>query len=129
MAQVISSEEFNNLVEHIEGIAVESNVGAQPVNEEILQGAKNRIKNLKKYQMKMKNMKYSYAYILLYIHNCIFLFLLFSNFKVSTYFFTFYYSSLILFQIFLDLQLTYLFLKQHNLKDFQLFVLAFQFPA
>lgn len=33
----------------IEGIAVESNVGAQPVNEEILQGAKNRIKNLKKY--------------------------------------------------------------------------------
>ena len=27
----------------------------------------------------MKNMKYSYAYILLYIHNCIFLFLLFSN--------------------------------------------------
>ena len=50
MAQVISSEEFNNLVEHIEGIAVESNVGAQPVNEEILQGAKNRIKNLKKYE-------------------------------------------------------------------------------
>ena len=33
----------------IEGISVESNVGAQPVNEEILQGAKNRIKNLKKY--------------------------------------------------------------------------------
>lgn len=38
---------FNNI--EIEGIAVESNVGAQPVNEEILQGAKNRIKNLKKY--------------------------------------------------------------------------------
>ena len=38
---------FDNI--EIEGIAVESNVGAQPVNEEILQGAKNRIKNLKKY--------------------------------------------------------------------------------
>ena len=38
---------FDNI--DIEGIAVESNVGAQPVNEEILQGAKNRLKNLKKY--------------------------------------------------------------------------------
>lgn len=38
---------FDNI--DIEGIALESNVGAQPVNEEILQGAKNRIKNLKKY--------------------------------------------------------------------------------
>lgn len=38
---------FDNI--EIEGIAVESNVGTQPVNEEILQGAKNRIKNLKKY--------------------------------------------------------------------------------
>ena len=38
---------FDNI--DIEGIAVESNVGAQPVNEEILQGDKNRIKNLKKY--------------------------------------------------------------------------------
>ena len=38
---------FDNI--DIEGIAVESNVGAQPVNEEILQGPKNRIKNLKKY--------------------------------------------------------------------------------
>ena len=38
---------FDNI--EIEGIAVESNVGAQPLNEEILQGAKNRIKNLKKY--------------------------------------------------------------------------------
>lgn len=38
---------FDNI--EIEGIAVESNVGAQPVNEEILQGAKNRIKKLKKY--------------------------------------------------------------------------------
>ena len=33
----------------IEGISVDSNVGDQPVNEEILQGAKNRVKNLKKY--------------------------------------------------------------------------------
>ena len=41
-------EKYFDSVE-IEGISVESNVGAQPVNEEILQGAKNRIKNLKKY--------------------------------------------------------------------------------
>ena len=33
----------------IEGISVESEVGNQPFNEEIWQGAKNRIKNLKKY--------------------------------------------------------------------------------
>ena len=33
----------------IEGIPVSSNVGDQPINEEILQGAKNRVKNLKKY--------------------------------------------------------------------------------
>lgn len=33
----------------IEGISVDSEVGDQPVNEEIFQGAKNRIKNLKKY--------------------------------------------------------------------------------
>lgn len=38
---------FDNI--EIEGISVESEVGNQPVNEEILQGAKNRIKNLKKY--------------------------------------------------------------------------------
>ena len=41
-------EKYFDSVE-IEGISVESNVGALPVNEEILQGAKNRIKNLKKY--------------------------------------------------------------------------------
>ena len=35
----------------IEGISVESEVGAQPVNEEILQGAKNRVKNIKKYAL------------------------------------------------------------------------------
>ncbi len=33
----------------IEGIPVSSEVGDQPVNEEILQGAKNRVKNLKEY--------------------------------------------------------------------------------
>ena len=38
---------FENI--EIEGVAVESEVGAQPVNEEIFKGAKNRIKNLKKY--------------------------------------------------------------------------------
>ena len=38
---------FNDI--EIEGILVESNVGEQPVNEEIYTGAKNRVKNLKKY--------------------------------------------------------------------------------
>lgn len=33
----------------IEGISVDSEVSAQPVNEEIFQGAKNRVKNLRKY--------------------------------------------------------------------------------
>ena len=33
----------------IEGISVESEVSNQPVNEEIFKGAKNRVKNLKKY--------------------------------------------------------------------------------
>ena len=33
----------------IEGIPVNSDVGDQPVNEEILKGAKNRVRNLKKY--------------------------------------------------------------------------------
>ena len=41
-------EKYFDKVE-IEGISVDSNVGDQPVNEEILQGAKNRVKNLKKY--------------------------------------------------------------------------------
>lgn len=38
---------FQNV--EIEGIPVESEVANQPVNEEIFQGAKNRVKNLKKY--------------------------------------------------------------------------------
>ena len=38
---------FDNI--EIEGIPVSSNVGDQPINEEIFQGAKNRVKNLKEY--------------------------------------------------------------------------------
>ena len=38
---------FDNV--EIEGIAVDSEVGNQPLNEEISLGAKNRVKNLKKY--------------------------------------------------------------------------------
>lgn len=38
---------FNNV--EIEGIPVSSDVGDQPINEEILRGAKNRVKNLKEY--------------------------------------------------------------------------------
>lgn len=38
---------FNDI--NIEGISVSSDVGNQPINEEILQGAKNRVKNLKEY--------------------------------------------------------------------------------
>ncbi len=38
---------FNDI--QIEGISVSSDVGDQPINEEILQGAKNRVKNIKEY--------------------------------------------------------------------------------
>lgn len=38
---------FKNM--EINGIAVDSEVGDQPFNKEILQGAKNRVKNLKRY--------------------------------------------------------------------------------
>lgn len=38
---------FNNI--QIGGISVSSDVGNQPVNQEILLGAKNRVKNLKEY--------------------------------------------------------------------------------
>lgn len=41
-------EEYFNNVE-IEGIPVDSEVGNQPIDTQILQGAKNRVKNLKKY--------------------------------------------------------------------------------
>lgn len=40
---------FDNI--EIEGILVESNVNNQPVNEEIFQGAKKRVKNLKEYAL------------------------------------------------------------------------------
>ncbi len=38
---------FDNV--QIEGISASSNVGNQPINQEILLGAKNRVKNLKEY--------------------------------------------------------------------------------
>lgn len=41
---------FENV--EIEGISVDSNVSEQPINEEICQGAKNRIQNLKQYASK-----------------------------------------------------------------------------
>lgn len=41
---------FNNV--QIEGISVSSDVGDQPINKEIFQGAKNRVKNLKEYSIK-----------------------------------------------------------------------------
>lgn len=48
---------FENV--EIEGISVESEVGDQPINEEIFQGARNRVKNLKKYA-KENNVKADY---------------------------------------------------------------------
>lgn len=41
---------FNNV--EIEGIPVNSDVGEQPINEKIFLGAKNRVKNLKRYAEK-----------------------------------------------------------------------------
>ena len=46
-AQKAFSRFFENV--EVEGIAVESEVPGQPINDEALQGAKNRVKNLKKY--------------------------------------------------------------------------------
>lgn len=46
-AKLAFEEYFDNV--EIEGISVSSEVGDQPINEEIFLGAKNRIKNLKKY--------------------------------------------------------------------------------
>ena len=43
---------FKNV--EIEGISVNSNVGNQPLNEEILKGAKNRVKNVKEYAKENK---------------------------------------------------------------------------
>ena len=55
---------FDNV--EIEGISVNSDVGDQPVNEEILQGAKNRVKNLKKYA-KENNIIMKYEQLKIYI--------------------------------------------------------------
>lgn len=41
------------------GVSVESEVGNQPVNEETVEGAKNRVKNVKKYAME-NNIKADY---------------------------------------------------------------------
>lgn len=48
---------FHNV--EIQGISVNSEVGAQPVNQEIFQGAKNRVKNVKKYAQE-NNIKADY---------------------------------------------------------------------
>lgn len=46
-----TKEAFEKYFENveIEGVPVSSDVGDQPINEEIFKGAKNRVKNLKKY--------------------------------------------------------------------------------
>ena len=46
-AKIAFEKYFENV--QIEGIAIESDVSNQPINDEILKGAKNRIKNLKEY--------------------------------------------------------------------------------
>lgn len=46
-AKLAFEKYFDNI--EIEGIPVESEVGAQPVNQEILEGARNRVRNLKAY--------------------------------------------------------------------------------
>lgn len=51
-AQKAFERYFDNV--EIEGIAVDSEVSDQPVNSEIIIGAKNRIKNLKKYAKENK---------------------------------------------------------------------------
>ena len=49
-----AKEAFSKYFDDVEiiGVAVESNVGAQPINEDIFKGAKNRVTNLKKYALK-----------------------------------------------------------------------------
>ena len=46
-AKLAFEEYFENV--EIEGISVNSEVSDQPINDEIFQGAKNRVKNLKEY--------------------------------------------------------------------------------
>ena len=52
-----AKEAFEKYFENveIEGVASDSEVGDQPVNEEIFQGAKNRVKNIKKYVTNKSN--------------------------------------------------------------------------
>jgi len=49
-AKIAFEKYFDNV--EIEGISVNSDVGDQPVDEEIFQGAKNRVKHLKEYAIK-----------------------------------------------------------------------------
>ena len=44
-----AKQAFEKFFENVEikGVPVSSNVGYKPINEEILQGSKNRVKNLK----------------------------------------------------------------------------------
>lgn len=56
-AKIAFEKYFENV--DVEGISVDSEVGDQPVNETILKGAQNRVKNLKKYA-KEKNLKIDY---------------------------------------------------------------------
>ena len=46
-----AKQAFEKYFENVEvvGIPVSSNVGNQPINEEIIRGAKNRVKNLREY--------------------------------------------------------------------------------
>lgn len=46
-AKIAFEKYFENV--EVEGVSVDSEVGDQPINETIFQGAKNRVKNLKKY--------------------------------------------------------------------------------
>ena len=50
---------FDNIT--VEGIPADSEVGEQPVNNEIYEGAKNRVKNLKKYCKENKMDDYQYS--------------------------------------------------------------------
>ncbi|MBQ2835768.1 MAG: inosine/xanthosine triphosphatase [Clostridia bacterium] len=56
-ARLAFEKYFDNI--EIQGISVESEVSAQPANEEIFQGAKNRVKNVKKYAIE-NNIKADY---------------------------------------------------------------------
>jgi len=56
-AKLAFEKYFDNV--DIEGVSVDSEVGEQPKNEEIFQGAKNRVKNLKEYANK-NNIKVDY---------------------------------------------------------------------